>query len=117
MREVKTALGEQFELVNDLLTECDRRNTEQVHLLESLSKIHRDHYKECAGTSRDIPPFLCVTFFISQLLNHVTFISITQYLLQYTSQFFFIAVGIFHGYFQLFIIISTEILFVCNFRT
>ena len=49
MKAVKTALGEQFELVNDLLTECDRKNTEQIHLLESLSKIHRDHYSECAG--------------------------------------------------------------------
>ena len=116
MREVKTALGEQFELVNDLLTECDRRNTEQVHLLESLSKIHRDHYKECAGSSRDITPFLCVAFFISQLLNPVTLISMTQYLLQFFSVFF-IAVGIFHGYFQLLIIILTKILLVCNFST
>jgi hypothetical protein len=49
MKNVKTALGEQFELVNDLLTECDRKNTEQIHLLENLSKIHRDHYTECAG--------------------------------------------------------------------
>ncbi|KAL5253957.1 hypothetical protein ACHWQZ_G013649 [Mnemiopsis leidyi] len=48
MKAVKTALGEQFELVNDLLTECDRKNTEQIHLLESLCKIHRDHYTECA---------------------------------------------------------------------
>lgn len=53
MHDVKAALGDQFELVNDLLTDCDKRNTEQIHLFESLSKIHRDHYKECAGKGRE----------------------------------------------------------------
>eukprot|EP00116_Pleurobrachia_bachei_P011945 sb/3472207/ len=51
MREVKMAFNEQMTLVEDLLTECDRLNTEQIHLLEDLAYSHHTFYSECAEIS------------------------------------------------------------------
>ena len=51
MKEVRGAFNEQMTLVEDLLTECDRLNTEQVHLLEDLAYAHHTFYQDCAQVS------------------------------------------------------------------
>ena len=53
MREVKGAFNDQMALVEDLLTECDRLNTEQIHLLEDLAYSHHTFYSECAEVRGD----------------------------------------------------------------
>lgn len=54
LADVNQRFSAQFEIVRDLMSECDRKNTEQIHLLENLAYLHKNFYTACGEISTNM---------------------------------------------------------------